>query len=1134
VDLLYGDSPSDRMRDAYTTHSRIEARLERGTDPAQQKQLVRKKVRTRLVLAPESDLTDDTLLKDFLAGYDRERFTLLFGFDHETLREGGESLMRSGGHAGISLFEAGSGIQHLQNLLTDLSKRSQNLVDPKMRANSSRALNQALRAFVAAETAKRQESLRGEDWHAVRDAIRHLEISLSTLTVTQQQKSEEVRRVERAIRVSFPLAQLHDLCEQLARLDASSVLPASVEGRVPEITAALTSLETVDRQASVDRDRFQEQLQSIVLDSPVIEQGEAILALHERVQQFETYRDREQPELEEQRRQAQSELRALLADLAPDLTLADAEMLRIPVGDREEITHLLRALPPTEAARTDSDERLATIALDQQEIDRKLETLSASLDPTQLAHVLHRIRALGDVNQQLKSLSRSQRSKRSQLEKILKRQTAFLGSVDDLVVMTVPLRATVTQYQDAWQDLQRRRDEVRSQREQTTVRLGAIREELARLELGGSIPIAAELDAMRRHRDQGWTIIKQAWRDGVSNHPGLAEFTHGQALDRAYEAAVAQSDNAADRMWQDGAGVAHRQALVNDEADSVASLATLEQQLRDLDGEAAEVDARWQAEWRPSGMLPKTPPEMKEFLDSVYSPIIEGHEELEELSAQQTLLQRESAEAIAQLDQVMPILQPSAESLDSDLSARLAQAETYLEAIRQRASERQALLAQGEIIARSLADAQVTRAQVQTRWATLHGAWNAFLRVYSFLPPGPDAALAYLQRLGTLFQGLLEVENYTARLHRIQSAMDQFLTQLGILTTALNQPRPDLESASIVVRGLQRRLEQGRLAQETYARIDRDALEQRERQQEIQDHIAALHAELQVYLGQYAMIDVEALTARIRASLAYKAASKAVQDQVAIVLQTAGDARSLDALEQETLQLTEAAGTDGLTSVLAALNAEIEDLDSDRSEVQRQLIEKRIAFQSLNNDATLAADYAQEAEAQLTEIDRLWNEYLRVELARRLLEQAIDQFRGDHESTILHRAGQFLTELTLGRYQGLVVQYLDDQPRLQAVRQNDVPLFVQDLSDGTRDQLFLSLRLAFLELHATDSEPLPLIMDDILVHFDDERTRATLRILAELGQHMQILYFTHHQAVVEASLGLPTWLPIHRHALPSP
>jgi uncharacterized protein YhaN len=71
------------------------------------------------------------------------------------------------------------------------------------------------------------------------------------------------------------------------------------------------------------------------------------------------------------------------------------------------------------------------------------------------------------------------------------------------------------------------------------------------------------------------------------------------------------------------------------------------------------------------------------------------------------------------------------------------------------------------------------------------------------------------------------------------------------------------------------------------------------------------------------------------------------------------------------------------------------------------------------------------------------------------------------------------------------------------------------MSEGTCDQVYLALRLAGLYLYLDKEEPLPFIVDDILVNFDDQRSLATLRVLAELSRRTQIIMFTHHDHIVD-------------------
>ena len=57
--------------------------------------------------------------------------------------------------------------------------------------------------------------------------------------------------------------------------------------------------------------------------------------------------------------------------------------------------------------------------------------------------------------------------------------------------------------------------------------------------------------------------------------------------------------------------------------------------------------------------------------------------------------------------------------------------------------------------------------------------------------------------------------------------------------------------------------------------------------------------------------------------------------------------------------------------------------------------------------------------------------------------------------------------------------------------------------------------------------PMPFIVDDILVHFDDERSKATLGLLAELAKKTQVIMFTHHQRLVEQAQGLDEGVSIY-------
>ncbi len=101
-------------------------------------------------------------------------------------------------------------------------------------------------------------------------------------------------------------------------------------------------------------------------------------------------------------------------------------------------------------------------------------------------------------------------------------------------------------------------------------------------------------------------------------------------------------------------------------------------------------------------------------------------------------------------------------------------------------------------------------------------------------------------------------------------------------------------------------------------------------------------------------------------------------------------------------------------------------------------------------------------------------------------------------------------------FAGLKAGYNEkDRPILLGVRPNGDEVDVAGMSDGTRDQLFLALRLASLERQIQTAEPLPFVLDDILVNFDDARAKATLEVLGDIANQTQLLFFTHHTKLVD-------------------
>ncbi len=163
-----------------------------------------------------------------------------------------------------------------------------------------------------------------------------------------------------------------------------------------------------------------------------------------------------------------------------------------------------------------------------------------------------------------------------------------------------------------------------------------------------------------------------------------------------------------------------------------------------------------------------------------------------------------------------------------------------------------------------------------------------------------------------------------------------------------------------------------------------------------------------------------------------------------------------------------------------------------------------------------AADFAEKIQANLAEIRDATERFAGLKVASAVLKKEIERYREATKGPVLKRASDLFSSLTIDSFKGLMLDYDEkDNPIIMGLRPSHLKVPVSGMSDGTCDQLYLALRLASLEHHFENSEPIPFILDDILVNFDDERSAACLKILARLSQKTQVLFFTHHKHLVD-------------------
>ena len=217
---------------------------------------------------------------------------------------------------------------------------------------------------------------------------------------------------------------------------------------------------------------------------------------------------------------------------------------------------------------------------------------------------------------------------------------------------------------------------------------------------------------------------------------------------------------------------------------------------------------------------------------------------------------------------------------------------------------------------------------------------------------------------------------------------------------------------------------------------------------------------------------------------------------------------------------------------IAKIEGELKQIDHDLQTAHEEIGRVKSALHELANDRR-AVSLRFEREQVAADLKREMEAWCSLDLSI----DAVDQIRGRLErhaqSDTLQLASQYLDRLTVGKYHN-VWSPLGER-HLCIDDDADQTLRVEQLSTGTREQLFLAIRLAMVRRFAQEGIELPMVLDDVFVNFDQIRTEAAVDTILDFAdQGHQIMLFTCHLHLAhmfEAKGIEPVWLPVNAAAL---
>ena len=1111
-DLLYGihAQTDDNFLHDYKD-LRITAEIENRS--GQRIAIQRRKGMRHTLLDAGGNPLDEAALAPFLGPVDREYFSAMFGLGSEELRQGAHDLLQGRGDLGQALFSASLAGSPIHHVLATLEAQARGLFSGRARIGVS--LRPAIDAYEEALRASRQAQVKAETWE---DTLRELASAQRVKDELDEALKVRRERLDWSRRCLDALPALGQLRDVGSRLEVLPELPELPAGFMAQAAGSSQRRVQAEQALSELRQSLEEQDSRRLALAPRASVLARAAEIETLVQNLAVRRQDREALAADQALTAQLQASLLtgllelgLPDLGSpalgpelDVDLSRIALLRIPLEEELALRGAAAALLEAEQGRAEQGREAERLAVEMETTAKRLaglvQTEAAALRAAQAASAPAAAWAqtLADKEEALDGLARSLASQKQWL-------VGAPSDAQETYWLALPAAARLREFEAAAAELNNRARHLLAAKQETVRKLRERVAGLKRLEQLGTLPTLADLLLARTQRDSEWRQVLARCQDEGARASGQCV-----PQDEVYSEFVRLADRLADRLREEADSVAQAQALRSQIEEAQAAAREHEEEEARLEQSRQTWQSDWMALWRASGLEAESPAEMLEWREQ-WSEFRKRHEAWHDLHCELQAGRERIALAVATLRPLLGVAEMPLLALRELAEQRLRAADQALGERRALEIRQAELTIVAEALARQGASLKDTLDLALARWRQLRLGGETCPEVALPLLEARLKLVAQYDTWARLMGGLAarktRVEDYEHQVEDLVSDLDLAGANAEVQINALGQ-------ALVLARALQSRRAQ--------VEEDLERLEASLPRVEREAHAAC--RDLDAILAQAGVADPAALQDML-ADLGTRQRLGAERDRLRASLHTQARGESLDDFIERVAGESQAGGA-SLAAQWEELVDRIKELEGSREQAIQSLArcdDARRALEASGAGAALQLQAARHAAARIREDAA---RYLRLRLATQFLQAQIETFRERNQGPLLARAGALFRGMTDASFSGLGSDYTEaDLPTLVGLKGGaKIPL--AGMSEGTRDQLYLALRLAAIELHQASHEPMPLILDDLLMTFDDDRSRAILPMLAKQAENTQVLLFTHHRHLLDlarATLPAQAW-----------
>ena len=1112
-DLLFGiphNSPLNFLHEYSSL--RVGAALEKEGETLE----IRRRKGSRETLLTQDNnpiLAGEAILSPYLAGADRPFFSRMFSLDNERLRLGGKEILEAQDEVGQMLFSAGAGLSGLRDILRALEEEADTLWSS--RKATKRTYYQADDRREEAEKDLRLHLITPTKWLEVKNLHDTALDAYDTLEKEIEKKTSEKRKLDRIRRSYRNAREIEEIDRELSALGD---IPSFPEGALETLLDTERKEETAMAEVRIRTEQLEtarRKLSELAIDETLLHHEEDVQKLHEGRLHVRGGKD-SLPKRETELAAANGQFLLLASGLGWTGQEVGALIELIPPRAKTIEAHrlltnrgtLLAAVEAAQQALGESEDKLESFS-------RSLESLGTSADLSILAAVTKNAVDQGDLSTQIRIAN----AEHDTAIEELKRLAGSTIPPPDAAILPgkiLPPRDMVQAHRDTGRDLEKKRqdksDGIRSARQD----LDRQRKAYERL-VHDEERIAPEvLGQARQHRDAGWTLIRQIYIEHLSIPPDVVRnfAKEGEELIEPYEAAVGKADELADLRVEKAEASARLVEMARQIQDQEEKLQGLENEKSALDKDSQSHDDEWKRMWSGLPSDPLAPDIMLEWL-GMRKEWLGALERKLEIERKLAVLLRQEEETRQSVLSCLSGIGSACIDLSAlsglPLSVLLKRVDAILSENDRIQGQKQNLEAEILQTRTQISRKKTSLEKAEKAWSEWEEQWSAAVTDLGLdhrsSPETITGQVESIEEMRTVAVQINELRH--KRIGTIQRDCEAFDKEVQRILPILAPDLTALDAEEAVLR-LEKRLDEAKRLNESKKEKDASIFALTK---EIGTFESSLNEARETISRLKSLAGVEKIS-ELKAAISESDQSSSLQEEkkrLLKVLTEEGDGLPVPDL------LAECEGVD-----LDQISAREESVSQDLDTLHKQLLEARDrrtetrkAFESVGGDDIAAKAEAKRQEA-LAEMKEIAARYTHVRASAILLKWAIDRYRREKQAPLLNIASSLFALLTGNSFLSLRIDFDDqDRPQLVGVRSDGSTVHVSGLSTGTADQLYLALRVASVLEYLDRAPALPFIADDLFINFDDERASAGFKVLSQLAEKTQVIFFTHHRHLVE-------------------